>query len=182
MVRNVFREHSNALLGMHVDYTDSVFDQPINPAAEIHGLPDHNRADSKLADQPTAIPTWRKRRHHDFAAVTPLPARFSKSIRFAMRGRIALLHSAVVPASEQFSIAFEQRRTDGDSSFPEPNARLFHRCLQHREIFLSIFFCVRAHFTPLLMSCLVTSFRSACHRKHPAQEKMGWPIKKHERP
>src|SRR5260370_20737285 len=107
MVCNVFREYSNALLGMHVDYTDSVSDQPIDSDAEIHGLPDHHGADPKLANQPAAIPARRQRRNHDFVAITPLPARFSKSIRFAMRGGIALLHSAVVAASEQFSFAFE---------------------------------------------------------------------------
>ena len=66
-----------------------------------------------------------------------------------MRGRIALLHSAVVAASAQFPIAFEQRRTDGDSAFPEPNARLLHGGLQHGEIHFSILFCARAHFPVL---------------------------------
>src|SRR5467141_3130845 len=117
MVGNVFREHSNALLGMQVDDLDSVFDQPINPAAEIHRLADHYSANPKLANQAAAIPARHQRRQHNLVPETQLPAAHSKSILFAMRGRISLLHSAVLAASEQFSIAFEQRSTNGDSSF-----------------------------------------------------------------
>jgi hypothetical protein len=50
MVRNILGEHSNALPGMQVNDSDSVFDEPIDAAAEIHGLADHYGANPKLAD------------------------------------------------------------------------------------------------------------------------------------
>src|SRR5712692_1849003 len=107
MVRNVPGENSNALLGVQVDDIDSILDQPIDAAAEIYGLADHYGANAKLADQAAAIPARSQRGHHDFVAVSPLPARFAKRIRLAMRGRITLLHSAVVAASQQLSASFE---------------------------------------------------------------------------
>src|SRR6266849_6927224 len=103
MVRNVPGENSNALLGVQVDDIDSILAQPIDAAAEIHGLADHYGANAKLADQAAAIPARSQRGRHDFVAVSPLPARFAKRIRLAMRGRITLLHSAVVAASQQLS-------------------------------------------------------------------------------
>src|SRR6266851_5145196 len=107
MVRNVPGENSNALLGVQVDDTDSILDQPIDAAAEIYGLADDYSAYAKLADQATAIPARSQRGHHDFIAVAPLPAGVSKRIRFTVRGRIAFLHSAVAAFSQQFSMAFE---------------------------------------------------------------------------
>src|SRR6266849_3747992 len=107
MVRNVPGENSNALLGVQVDDIDSILDQPIDAAAEIHGLADNYSGDAKLADEPAAVPAGSERGHHDFVAVAPLPAGVSKRIRFTVRGRIAFLHSAVVAFSQQFSMAFE---------------------------------------------------------------------------
>src|SRR6266478_2321712 len=107
MVRNVPGEHSNALLGVQVDDIDSILDQPIDAAAEIYGLADDYGADAELADEAAAIPARSQRRDHNLVAVTSLPARLSKRIRFTVRGRIAFLHSAVVAFSQQFSMAFE---------------------------------------------------------------------------
>src|SRR5438132_4581543 len=78
MVRNVFRKYLRTFLGVQIDDRDSVFDQPIDPAAEVHGFPHDYGANPELADQAAAIPARRQGRHHDFVAVTPLPARLSK--------------------------------------------------------------------------------------------------------
>src|SRR5712692_7408126 len=104
---DIFGEHLDAFVRMGVEHFGAVFAQPIDAAAEIYGLADHNGANPKLADQAAAIPAGSQRGHHDLVAVTPLPARFAKRIRLAMRRRIALLHSAVVAASQQFPVAFE---------------------------------------------------------------------------
>ncbi len=119
VLRDVFGEHLDAFVRVGVEHFGAIFAQPIDPAAEIHGLADHYGANAKLADQAAAIPARSQRGHHDFVAVTPLPAGFAKRVRFAMRRRIALLHSAVVARSQQFPVVFEKRRTDRDSSFAE---------------------------------------------------------------
>src|SRR5258707_4483771 len=107
MVCDVFRKRSNALFGVQVDHCNAVFAEPVDAATKIYGLTDDYGANTKLTDQAAAIPAGSERRHHDFVAVTALPARFAKRICFTVRGGIALLHSAVVAASEQFSVAIE---------------------------------------------------------------------------
>src|SRR5260370_2144046 len=112
---------------LRVDHVVALPTERVVPATKIYGLAYDHGADAKLADQAAAIPTRRQRRDHDFVAVTPLPARFAKRVRFAMRRRIAFLHPAGAAASEKFSIAFEYRRAYGNSSFTQPHAGLFHR-------------------------------------------------------
>src|ERR1700687_745513 len=107
VLRHIFGKHLDAFVGMGVEHFCAVLTQPIDAAAEIHGLADHYGANAKLADQAAAIPARGQRRHHDLVAVTALPARLSKRIGFAVRGRIALLHSAVVATSKKFSFALE---------------------------------------------------------------------------
>src|SRR5438046_3963198 len=81
---------------MGVEDFGSVFAEPVDAAAKIHGFADDHRADAKLTDQAAAIPAGGKRGYHDFVAITSLSPCFAKSIRLTMRGRIAFLHSAVV--------------------------------------------------------------------------------------
>jgi hypothetical protein len=107
ILRNIRGQHSNAFVRMGVEHFRAVLAEPVEAAAEIYGFPDHYGADAELANQAAAIPARGQGSHHDFVAVTALAARLSKRIRFAMRGRITFLHSAVVAASQQFSIAFE---------------------------------------------------------------------------
>src|SRR5712692_1577756 len=104
---DIFGEHLDAFVRMSVEDFGAVLAQPVDAAAEIHGLADNYGADAKLADQAAAIPAGSQRGHHDFVTVAALPACFAKRIRFTMCGGIAFLHSAVVAASEQFSVAFE---------------------------------------------------------------------------
>src|SRR6266849_1261199 len=107
VVGHVFSKHLDAFVRMGVEHFRAVLAQPIDAAAEIYGLADDYGANAKLADQAAAIPARSQRGHHDFIAVAPLPAGVSKRIRFAVRGRIAFLHSAVAAFSQQFSMAFE---------------------------------------------------------------------------
>src|SRR5437773_8033866 len=122
MVRNVFRKYLRTFLGVQIDDRDSVFEQPIDPAAEVHGFPHDYGANPELADQAAAIPARSQGRHHDFVPVTPLPARLSKRIRFTMRRRISFLHSSVVTSSQHFSIPLEYRRSNGDTACANPGA------------------------------------------------------------
>src|SRR5260370_38363945 len=101
---------------MGVEHFRAVLAEPIDAAAEIHGLADHYGANAKLADQTAAIPARSERSHHNFVSVAALPARLLKRVRFAMRGRDAILHSAVVAAPQQISPAFDVRGPDGESS------------------------------------------------------------------
>src|SRR6266851_4073393 len=107
VIGHIFGEHVDAFVRVGVEHFGAVFAQPIDAAAEIYGLADNYGANAKLADQAAAVPAGRQGRDHDFVAVSSLPARFAKRVRFAMRGRIALLNSAVVAPSQQFSVAFE---------------------------------------------------------------------------
>ena len=92
---------------MGVEDCDAVFAEPVDAAAKIHRFANDHCADAELADQAAAIPAGSESGHHDLVAVTSLPARFAKSIGLAMCGGIAFLHSAIVAAAQEFSIAFE---------------------------------------------------------------------------
>jgi biotin carboxylase len=137
---NVVREHLDAIFGVQVDDVSAILLQPIDAAVKIYGLADNYCPDAELADQATAIPAGRERGNHDFVAVSALAARLSKGVRLSMYGRIAFLHSAVVAAPEQFSITFEQRSADGNSSFSKAEARFFQSHFQHGEVLFPIFF------------------------------------------
>ncbi len=107
VLSHIFGEHLDALVRMGVEHFCAIFTQPIDAAAKILRFADDYGADAKLADQAAAIPAGSESGHHDFVAVTSLPARFAKSIGLAMCGGIAFLHSAIVAAAQEFSIAFE---------------------------------------------------------------------------
>src|SRR5260370_8529563 len=139
ILRNVVREHVDAIFGVEVDDFGAIFTEPSEAGAEVDGLGDDHSADGELAYQAAAIPAGSERGHHDLVAVTTLAAGLSKGVRFAMRGGIAFLHSAVVAASEKFSIAFEKRGADGNPAFGEPEPSFFHSHFQHSEIHLAVF-------------------------------------------
>ncbi len=104
---DIFGEHLDAFVRMSVEDFGAVLAQPIDAAAKIYGLADNYSADAKLADEAAAIPTGSQRGHHNFVTVAALAACFAERIRFTMGRWIALLHSAVAAASEQFSVATE---------------------------------------------------------------------------
>src|SRR5438876_3280665 len=171
MARNEVREDVDAFFGAKVNDLGAVFAQPIDAAAEIDGLSHDDSADAKLANQTATVPTGRQGGHHDFVVVTAVAARLSKSIRFAMHGRIAFLHSAVAAASQQLSFAIEQRGTNGNASFGEAEASFLYRYFQHGEILLTILVRVCSHFFPSCFSAPSIHFGGSDDRKHPGQEK-----------
>src|SRR6185436_15787498 len=54
-------EQVDALLRVEVDHLDPVLAEPLDPALEGARLPDHDRPDAELADQPAAVPARRER-------------------------------------------------------------------------------------------------------------------------
>lgn len=135
-------EKANAFLICEVDDLDAVFAQPIQAAAEIHGLPDNYFADAKLTNQSTAIPARRKRGNHNLIAIAALPARFAKSVRFRVHGSIVFLNAAVMAAPKEFSVAIEKRRANRNASFGKTKPGLGNGGFEKCEMIL------RFHFAP----------------------------------
>src|SRR5713226_176227 len=138
ILRDIFREHLDALEGSEVNYFGPIFAEPIDPAAEVHRLSDHNPSNAELADQAAAIRTRGQGRDHDFVAITAVAAGAAKRIGFTVRRRIAFLNSAVVPAAEECAVPIKERRADWDATLREPLACLVDRGIQHTDAFLSI--------------------------------------------
>src|SRR5277367_2742313 len=96
--RDELAQHPYTFVRRKIDHFDSVFLQPIDAAAKIHGFAHDNGSDTKLANQSAAVPARGQRGHHDFVAIALVASRFAKRVCLAMNGRIAVLHSAVMSA------------------------------------------------------------------------------------
>src|SRR5580658_3585974 len=131
ILRDEYGEHLHTFFRRKIKHFDSVFLQPIDSAAKIYRFSDDHRSNSKLANQPAAIPAWRERRDHDFVAVTFLAAGFPEGVGLAMRRRVTVLYSPVVAAPQKLSSAIEKRRTDWNSALRKSTPRFVYRRLEH---------------------------------------------------
>src|SRR5262249_14000216 len=131
---DVVGEKPHASFGSQVDHFHSALPEPVDAARKVDRLANDDRTDPKLPDQPAAIPARRERRDHDLVAIASLAARFAKGVRLAMDGRVALLHAAVVAASEKLAVAVEERGADRNSTFGEPAARLLEGDVQKGSV------------------------------------------------
>jgi len=120
-----------ALVVEHRD-VHTVLGEPIVPTDKRSCLTDHHRADTKLADQPTAVPTRRQRGHHDRVAVVELAAGGPERGGFSMDGGVVILHPAVVTAPEQRAVDSEQSRADWYTTFGKPRLGLAQCHLKQR--------------------------------------------------
>src|SRR5208282_2226291 len=116
MIANVIRHHGNAFLGVEVDNPDAERAQPFDAALEIPSVADHQRAKTELAHKSAAVPAGRERGDHDHVTVASLAPGVTEGIRFAVQGRIAVLHAAVVACSYETSGAIEDRGSDRKSA------------------------------------------------------------------
>ncbi len=110
--------------------------QPVDAAAKSARLADDDRHDSKLSDQPAAIPARRERRYHDGVLITALPAGFAKRIGLAVDGRVALLNTPVASLPQQSSVPVEQRSANRDTALRESESRFLNRDVQHCLVFV----------------------------------------------
>src|SRR5580704_14279607 len=148
VLRDKVAQHLHTFFRRKINHFDSVFLKPVDSPTKIHGLADNHDSDSELANQSAAIPAWRKRRHHDFVAIAFLAPRSAQRIGLPMRRRIAILHSAVVPAPQEFPGVIEKSRADRNPALREPTLRLFDRSIKQRQI-------ARAIHLGLLAACRV---------------------------
>src|SRR5687767_11962372 len=108
--RDIVCQQPDTLWRAKIDDLHSVFPQPAKATGEIDGLPHHDRPDTELPHQSTAIPAGCQCRDHDRIAVMALPSRLAKRIRFAVNRRVVLLHTPVVAAPEQVPLPVKQGR------------------------------------------------------------------------
>src|SRR5690606_23231461 len=120
--RDPVAEHGDALGVGEIDHLDAVLAQPVVATLEVDRFAHHHGADPELLHQPAAIPARRERGDHDRVAVGTLAAGLAEGVGFAMDGRVAFLHAAVVAAAEQGAVFAEQRRADGNSAFGQAKA------------------------------------------------------------
>src|SRR3546814_3350764 len=93
-------QHLDAALVGQVDDLDAVLAQPLDPAVEVHRLAHHHRADVELPHQAAAVPARGERGDHDGVAIAALAAGLAEGVGFAVHGRGAFLHPAIVAAAE----------------------------------------------------------------------------------
>lgn len=129
-----FAEHIDTFFRRKIHDFDSIVSEPVDTAAKILGLADYHGADAELPDQTAAIPAGRERRDHNFVAIAFLPAGSAKGVGLAMRGRVAVLHPAIVASGKQFSVRIEEGCADRNAAFGEALASFADRRSQVREI------------------------------------------------
>ena len=127
---NELAEHLLAVGGIEVDDLDAIFAKPLDTSLKCVRFADDHRTDPELPNQAAAIPTWSQRRHHYGIAITPLPPGLSKRIRFAVDRWVALLHTSVMTAAKEITVAIEQRRTYRDPALAETQSSFLDRDLQ----------------------------------------------------
>ena len=97
MLADKSRQQIRALLRIQINHLHPKLFQPLHATRKVPALPNYQRLNPKLPDQPAAVPARSQRRHHNLVAISPLPPRSPKRIRLAMHRRIAVLHSAISP-------------------------------------------------------------------------------------
>ena len=107
MVVDEIPHHGNAAWVGQVDDVEAVFSEPLGATLEVDRIADHHRADVELADQSTAIPAGFQRRHQDLVSIAPLPSGLAEGVGLAVYGWVALLHPAIVAATQQRSVGAE---------------------------------------------------------------------------
>lgn len=134
ILSNVVRQQRNALLRVEIDNFNAKGPKPLDPALEISALSNNDCLESKLANQPAAIPAGSERCDHDLVAIAALPAGIAEGIRFAMQRRIAILYAAVVAGAQQVSFVIKNRGPNWDSPFGEAFARFSKRGSKHVSV------------------------------------------------
>src|SRR5262249_7937670 len=114
--RDVAGEHVDALARVEIDDLDPVLAEPVDAAWKVDRLPDDDRTDAELADQPAAVPAGRQRRDHDRVAIASLPAGIAESVGLAVHRRVVLLDAPVVASPEQPALGVEERAADRDAA------------------------------------------------------------------
>jgi hypothetical protein len=117
-----FLEEVDALLGVQVDHADTVFDEPVEAAAEADGLADDDRSDLELAHEAAAIPAGGESGDHDFVAIGALTAGFAEGVGLTVDAGVGLLDAAVAASGEQGAGAVEDCCADGDAAFLQAEA------------------------------------------------------------
>ena len=124
MGADVICEEVETFGGVEVDDFDAERAQPIDAALKIAAFAYDNFWKTKLADKAAAIPARSERGDHDEVAIAALAARIAKSVGFAVEGRVAELHAAIVARTEEDSFRAENRGADGDTAFRKTFASL----------------------------------------------------------
>src|ERR1700730_2553667 len=116
---------------MHVDDLDTVFTQPVDPAAKRARLAHDYFHDPELTDEAAAIPAGRERRDHDRILVASLTTGPAKRIRLAVYGGVVILDPPIVSSAEQRSVVVEECGTDGDAPFGKTCLGLLEGNVEH---------------------------------------------------
>src|SRR5690606_3826553 len=109
--------HLYALRVVEVDDVHALPAQPVGSALERTRLADHHGADAELFDDPAAVPAGLERCDHDSFVVTSFAAGIAVGIGLAVAAGVAVLHAAVVAATQQRAVVTEERGADGDAAF-----------------------------------------------------------------
>ncbi len=124
---NVVRQKVKTFRGIEVDYLDTERAQPVHATLEIAAFADDDFAKTELADEAAAIPAGSKGGDQDEIAVAALAAGAPKSIGFAVKRWITILHAPIMAGTDEFAIRIENCRPDGNPAFGESFAG-FRQC------------------------------------------------------
>src|ERR1700722_15011653 len=131
MFLNVRFQQGYALRRIKVEDFYSQRAQPLDATLKCAALADDYRAESKLADQATAIPARRQRRHHDEIAIAALASSIAKGVGFAMCGGIAVLDAPIVARADEFALGIKDRRANRNAALSRAFAGFGYRDRQH---------------------------------------------------
>jgi hypothetical protein len=131
MPRDIPRQQRLALSRVQVYHLDPILPQPGQSTLKRAAFPNNQPPEPELTHQSRAVPARRQRRHHRHLPIAPLPSRPPERVGLAMRARIAVLHSPVVPRAQQPPIPVEYRRANRNPTLRQPGPRLLQRNLQH---------------------------------------------------
>jgi len=88
---------------------------------EMSGFsPDNNCLESKLVESARCNTSRAQGRHHNLNPIGPLPASIAKGICLPMRGRVIMLHTAIVSRANELAFGRKNSCADRDTAFAQP--------------------------------------------------------------
>jgi hypothetical protein len=138
MLGDVAFEQLTAVLIIEVNDFNAIGAKPVEATGKSAAFTHNYCAEPELAHESTAIPAWGKRGDHNEVAITALTASAPKCIRFAVNAGIALLHAAVVTATDEFPGTRKDGCTDGDAAFGTAQARFVEGDFKHIFVYRTI--------------------------------------------
>src|ERR1700722_486672 len=126
-----FAHHVDAFGRSQVDDVETFFSQPDAAALGVDGVADNDLLEAELKDEAGAIPAGRKRGDQNQIAEVRLAASGAERVRFAVQGRVAVLHQTIAARADERAVGAKNGAPDGDAAFFQSDASLLKRYSEH---------------------------------------------------